>query len=415
MKRRDFLKNSLLTLLGTQATVGAGLFSSQAVAATQSKKTLVVIFQRGGCDGLNTCVPYGDDLYYSLRPTIAVPPPDGLDPTSAVDLNGFFGLHPGLASLKQIYDAGDMAVFPAVHYPQGEHSHFDSQYFVESAISKKGFDGWMNRYLTNTVSANNFRAVALDNSLPQILKGETPVSAFADLEEMKLNLNADYKSEVMLQLEASYFQMSRNHYYSKTLQGLGQRLITDLGLLQDASTSGYVAANGALYPNTEYGKQLKQVSQLIKLDLGVEVIAVSSNGWDTHINQGGGESGGRQYNLHQEFSDGIAALYQDLGDKMNDVVILTCTEFGRTVKENGGKGTDHGNGSSWFMFGKSINGGIHGDWPGLNADQLLHGRYLNFSVDYRNIIGDILLSHLSVPDISPILLEHSYTPLGLFV
>lgn len=424
MKRRDLLRY----LAGTTVAAGSFLLSSPfqpriRLAQAAQGKTLVVVFQRGACDGLNTVVPYQEDRYYNLRPTIAIAPPNAGNSESAIDLDGFFGLHPALAAFDPIFKAGDMAIMPTVHYPNATRSHFDAQELIQSAASVKaqGLDGWINRYLANHAHIDGqLRAVGFDNSngdgLAHALRGDVVVSSFGDLGDFDLSNSQGLDPALIERLGNVYSQGANpNLTYSELLQQFGRVTINDLSVISDIG-GDYTPANGAVYPNTRYGRQLSQVAQLIKANVGLESAWVDRFGWDHHKNQGGGNSDGTQSRRLKEFGDGIAAMYTDLGTRMNDVIILTMTEFGRTAKENGSGGTDHGNAASWFAVGQSINGGIHlgnQGWPGLAEDQLYRQRYLAHTVDYRDVFGDILTQHLGSNALGSILPGHSYTPVGI--
>ncbi len=416
MKRRDFLRASLVSTFAGLGTLGLSPTRSLIRAAEAATgKTLVVIFQRGGCDALNTCIPFGEESYYSLRPQIAIAPPDTMDPAAAINLNGFFGLHPGLSPLKAIYDIGDLAVLPAVHYPDGAHSHFDGQHFIETGARTKELDGWLNRHLQIVPKTVPLRAVGFGDKLRHSLYGSEQVSVFRELNEFGYGVTSKTEADIMRDLKNVYaLPADVSNPYRQWLKNVGQTMIHDIDLVSQIDTANYLPSNSASYPATRYGRQLRQVAQLIKTNIGLEVATLDIGSWDTHSGQGGGNSDGRQYKLHDELSKGINALYQDLGEQMNDVVIMTCTEFGRTAKQNASGGTDHGNAATWFVVGKSVRGGIYGEWPGLSADQLYRGRFLDFTVDYRDIMGDILWRHLGNNNLDKMLLGHQYTPLGLF-
>ncbi|MCF6211110.1 MAG: DUF1501 domain-containing protein [Gammaproteobacteria bacterium] len=416
MKRRQFVKGILAASVGCAGFISNGInWPLTRFAHAAQKKTLVAIFQRGGCDGLNTCIPYRDVRYYDLRPNIAIPPPSASDPTSALNLDGFFGLHPGLASLKPIFNTGDLAVLPAVHYPESSHSHFDSQHFIESATNNKRFDGWLNRHLSSVSNTPQLRSVAFAEIMPQSLRGKASVSLFRELREFRLDVDRKIEAKMVENLRAFNLPISAEpHPYRSRLHQAGRTLLNDMELVDSLLAQEYKPSKNAAYPDTRYGRQLQQTAQLIKANVGLEIVTLNINGWDTHAGQGGGESTSQHYLRHREFADGIAALYTDLGERMNDVVIMSYTEFGRTAKENASRGTDHGNGCTWFLAGKPVNGGIYGEWPGLESDQLFRGRYLDFSVDYRDIMGDILIHHLGNDQLDYLLPQHNYSSLGLF-
>jgi uncharacterized protein (DUF1501 family) len=422
MNRRAFLQ----FLLSASATTAAVVLTNPlrprfAFAQTGSGKTLVVVFQRGGNDGLNTVVPFGDASYYTLRPRIAVRPPNPADPTAALALNGFgapsnfFGLHPGLAPLLPIWNAGQLAIVPATQYPNATQSHFDGQATIESGADSPTLDGWLNRHLITLPRPAALRAAAFDTELPHAMRGAVVVSAFNDLANFSTGLPADQDQALLADLSRIYSQSPDNaKAYRALVNETGRVVVNDLTVLSGIDTISYRPANGALYPTSTYGVQLRQVAQLIKSGVGLEVAALSIGGWDTHNNQGGGESTGQQARRHQDFAAGIAALWTDLGPgAMVDVTVLTMTEFGRTAAENGNGGTDHGHAASWFVAGGSVRGGIYGSWPGLSVPNLVRGRYLDHSIDFRNLMGDVLVRYLGNPDVADVLPGFNYQPVGV--
>lgn len=420
MKRRTFLKS----VLGTGAAAGGYLFRNplklamnEAQAAPQ-RPALVVIFQRGGCDGLNSVVPYGDPAYRDLRPSIAIARPDDNAPNRAIDLDGFFGLHPSLEPLAPIYRAGNMAVLPSVQYPSPSRSHFRSQFFIESGRQSDESDGWLNRFLAATEVPSPMRAAHFGGSLAQALKGPVPVSSFSSINGFNLGLSATEEQTLIDALGPVYDQdPSPDTHYRRLVQDFGRKLFGDLEIAQGVDPTGYEPANGALYPDTSYGRRLREIAQLLKSPgVELELATVDIGGWDTHSNQGGGEPEGRLSRRLAEFSAGIRALYEDLGSLRDQVMILTMTEFGRTCKENGSGGTDHGIASSWFLFGDRVNGGIYngpGGWPGLSEQDMVNGRFLNHTVNHRDLMGEILWKHLGAADLAGLLPGHVFQDQGL--
>ncbi len=415
MNRRQFMKGLMASTMGGMAALSGNPFSPAIKLANAAPgKTLVVLFQRGGCDGLNTVIPYTESRYYSMRPTIAIAPPSA-DPASAIDLNGVFGLHPGLAAIAPFFAAGELAVLPTVHYPDASRSHFDSQMYIESAANSRDIEGWLNRYLQTTGGPGDIRAIGFGNELPQSLRGDVTVSSMNDLRSFSLGIPDNDEATLLANLSSVYDELSQDgRTYRQLLNRFGSRLISDVENLRDIDASAYTPGNGAVYPGHSTGQQLRQVAQLIKSGVGLEAATVSIGGWDNHSNQGGGAAGGTQYNAHVRFAESIAAFCTDMGAGMADVVLLTCTEFGRTAEENGSLGTDHGWASSWFAIGGGIRGGIYGAWPGLEEDQLHNGRYLEMSVDYRDVFGDILTQHMAANNLSEVLAGHDYSAVGLF-
>jgi len=424
MRRRDFIKR----FVGASCGIGAYLFNNPfrprfRIAQASTGKVLIVIFQRGGCDGLNTIVPFGESEYYNLRPTIAIAPPNLSDPASAINLDGFFGLHPGLAAFESIYQAGDLAILPTVHYPNATRSHFDAQPLIETAASnaQQGLDGWLNRHISSHAHTAPLRAASFahkdDAVLPASMRGPEIVSTFNDLTNLNLGIPTAEEEALIPRLNQIYAQSPNpERVYRQLIQDVGQVVINDLSVIGTIDFSNYTPASGAVYPDTTFGQQMKQTAQLIKEGVGLEVAALSKHKWDHHSDQGGGNSDGRQYKLFVEFAGAIAALYQDLGTLMSDVSILTMTEFGRTAGENGSFGTDHGNASTWFVISQSLTGGIYlgGGWPGLLPEQLHENRDLAHTVDYRDVMGEVISLHLGNNDLAAVLPGHTYSPVGFF-
>jgi len=409
MQRRDFLKYMLSSTVAGSAWFANGMQGIATVQAAAAPKSLIVIFQRGGCDGLNVAVPYGDAAYYNLRPTIAIPRAG--QNGGALDLNGFFGLHPAMSALHKLYQQGNVAVFPATHYPNASLSHFDSEQFIESGVISKTSNGWLNRHLEASSNSSGMRGVSFGTEIAQALRGKVPVSSFNDLAAFDLDMTASAEPRMTARLQKIYAQnphLGGNN--GVRIQNAGRTLFADLGLVQQLDVKGYQPANGATYPNNSYGTQLRQAAQLIKAGVGLELATVNIGGWDTHQTQG--NQVGYQADMLKIFADGIAALYADLGAAMQDVMILTMTEFGRTAEENGSKGTDHGNAGCWFALGGGVRSGVYGQWPGLEKAQLYKGRYLAHSVDFRDIFGEIASRHLGNTQLASLLPGHSHTPLN---
>ncbi len=383
--RRIFLKNSALAIFGVGAIPS---WLSRSVYAgdgynKRRKKILVAIFQRGAVDGLNMVVPFGEERYYQLRPSIAIPKPDGT-PTCAVDLDGFFGLHPSLASLKPMYDARHLAIVDAVGSPDPTRSHFDAQDYMESGTPglKATSDGWMNRaLLKRSGPVSPIRAVSLGSGLSRTLRGVNDAIAVNNLNDFQVK---DQKTQAT-------FESMYDHSRDTVLHGTGKETFSAVKIMQSIQKQKYTPANGAKYPGGKFGQNLQQIARLIKADVGVEVAFAEIGGWDTHVNEANQLS-----NNLREFGDSLAALYQDLGDRMEDVTVVTMSEFGRTVRENGDRGTDHGHANVMFAMGGDVRGGkVYGDWPGLGDDeQLYEGRDLNLTTDFRDVLGELVSRHM---------------------
>jgi len=415
MKRRDFLRHALAAPAAAASLVtGSNLLFGLKSAHAAVGKSLIVVFQRGGCDGLNTVVPHADPNYYDLRPTIAIPRPGTGTGRDAIDLNGFFGLHPSLSPLLEIYRAGNMAVMPATHYPSASRSHFDGQKLIESGSDNQFLDGWLNRHLATLDQAGIIRAVGFGNAIPHSLLGGSDASTFNDLSDFGLGDRDPQANDLRDRLRAVFAQnVPAGQTNRQLIHNQGSLLLDNLDIISQIDVDNYQPENGATYPSSTFGRQLRQAAQLVKERVGLEIATVTIGGWDNHSNQGGAEENGSQSRRFTDFASGIRALYDDLGTEMNNVVVLTMTEFGRTAQENGSQGTDHGNASSWFAIGNTINGGIYGDWPGLSTADLYRERYLAHSIDYRDIYGDILTQHMGNTNLSALLPGHAYNPVGI--
>lgn len=394
MNRRYFLRNGGIALASLGTLTTSPSFLTRALAQSdKKKKILIAIFQRGAMDGLNAVVPYGEQEYYNMRPTLAVPrPKEGeSNPAAAIDLDGFFGLHPGLSAFKSVYDAGQLAIIHAAGSPDSTRSHFDAQDYMESGTPgvKSTTDGWLNRYLQANADqkATPFRGVAMGANLPRAMQGTAPSLAMTNIRDFTIR-GGDLGSAVQGGFEAMYEQTVND-----ALRNTGRETFEAVKLLKKINTTQYQPAAGVSYPRGQFGDRLRQVAQLIKADLGLEVAFTDIGGWDTHTNQG--SSQGQLANRFIEFSQGITALFADLQDRGQDVVIMTMTEFGRTAKENGNRGTDHGHASVMFVLGGDVKGGkVYGKWPGLKAEQLNERRDLALTTDFRDVFAELAKSHL---------------------
>ena len=359
VSRRIFLKSGGVAMIG-MSTIPAFLQRAVAATAMPNKKKLIVLFQRGAADGLNIVVPFGEENYYKIRPTIAIPRPrNGVEGT-AVDLDGFFGLHPSLAPLGPLFQNGQLAIVHAAGSPDTTRSHFDAQDFMESGTPgvKSTEDGWLNRTVSEMTEqdASPFRAVAMGPNLPLTLRGAAPAIALADVKQFRV---MSQSTAVEGGFEALYAQT-----VDKVLRGTGTETFEAIDMLRKADPSRFQPENGADYPKSRVGQTLQQVAQLLKADIGMEVGFVDTGGWDNHVNEGGAQ--GQMSNLLRDLGQRLAALHQDLGDRMEDVVVVTMSDFGRTAHENGNRGTDHGHANCMFVMGGPVKGGkVYGKWPGL--------------------------------------------------
>jgi uncharacterized protein (DUF1501 family) len=394
--RRVFLKNGAVALLSLGF---APSFLARTVSAARARrKVLVAIFQRGAVDGLNLVVPAGEQAYYDARPTIAIPRPGG-GQDAAIDLDGFFALHPRLAPLKPIYDARHLAFVHAVGSPDNTRSHFDAQDYMETATPgvKSTTDGGLNRYLQaqKAPDATPFRGVALTPQMPRALGGKAPALALGQLNQF--GVRAGRAGAGLEQAFEAEYQGAADALLGTT----ASEAFDAIRMLKAADLQQYRPASGADYPSSPFGEALKQIAQLVKADVGLEVAFADVGGWDTHVNQGAatGQLAGRL----DDVARGLAALFADLGERMDDVVVLTMSEFGRTIGENGNRGTDHGHGNAMIVMGGPVRGGkVYGRWPGLVPEQRYEGRDLAVTTDFRDVFGEIVVRHLGVADASPI-------------
>jgi len=392
MLRRTFMKNGGLALLSLG--FAPAFIARTAEAAGARRKVLVAIFQRGAVDGLNMVVPFGEREYYAARPSIAVQRPNS--PDGAIDLDGFFGLHPRLAPLKPLWDSQQLAIVHAAGSPDSTRSHFDAQDYMETATPgvKSTQDGWLNRYLhaREHADATPFRAVALAGQLPRSLQGTAPALAMNQIGQFGIRAGQATDS-IQASFESEYAAAA-----DRVLNRTGGQAFDAVKMLKAADPAKYQPENGADYPRSGYGDALRQIAQLIKADVGLEVAFAEAGGWDTHVNQGAaaGQLAGRL----DDFGRGVAALARDLGDRMADTVILTMSEFGRAVAENGNRGTDHGHGNAMFVVGGgNVRGGrVYGRWPGLAREQRYDGRDLAVTTDFRSVFDEVVRGHLGVAD-----------------
>ncbi len=411
VNRRVFLKGGALSLvtLGLSPSFLRRTALAMDLPRAVRGKTLIVLFQRGAADALNVLVPFGDRNYYAARPQLAIATPARLggstNAAGAIDLDGFYGLHPSLASFKPLWDRGLLAPIHAVGSPSATRSHFDAQDYMETGTpDRKGTtDGWLNRYLAveGTCEASScapgtmpFRAVAMTAQTPRILEGASPVVAMSSIDEFSIRTNG---GEAQRRIEALYRTGS-----SDLVHGSGSEMFEALKVLGAANPQQYRPTAGVEYPRSAFGQRLLQIAQLIKSGVGLEVAFADVGGWDTHVNQGGAQ--GQMAARLSDFSESIAALVSDLDDRMDDVVILTCSEFGRTVRQNGTGGTDHGHAGAMFVIGGALRTArhVHGRWPGLAPEQLYEGRDLALTTDFRAVFSEIAAKHLGATQLPKI-------------
>jgi uncharacterized protein (DUF1501 family) len=388
--RRVFLRNSAMAMVGVGAAPAWLARAVYAGGATGSrKKVLVTIFQRGAADGLNMVVPFAERSYYSLRPSIAIPQPG--KPDGALDLDGRFGLHPSLEALHGLYNEGRLAIVQAAGSPDPTRSHFDAQDYMESGTPgrKSTRDGWLSRAIARGRPPDSpLRAVSMGPRLPRTLRGPGGAVAVSDIRTFGVK-----DDEAAAMLETMYSRTA-----DAELSGTGKDAFGAVKLLDSIRRQPYAPANGAAYSNARFSQSLRQIAQLIKADAGVEVAFADLGGWDHHANEPA-----QLTNLLREFAGGLGAFARDLGDRMEDVVLVTMSEFGRTARENGNRGTDHGHANVMLVMGGPVRGGrMHGRWPGIEHEQLYEGRDLAVTTDFRDVLSEIVADHLGQPDIAAV-------------
>jgi uncharacterized protein (DUF1501 family) len=408
VNRRIFLKQGGLAFvcMGMGPFWGPNFLRQTAFAAelgsSSSNKTLICIFQRGAVDGLSMVVPYGDPNYYAARTDISIgAPSQAAGANAALDLDGYFGLNPAMAPLLPIFKQGQLAAIQACGSPNASRSHFESQDLMESGVDedRSVADGWLNRLLgccpEDAANRTAFRAVAMTATTPRSLQGDQDSLAIRDLDTF--GLPGDMS--VMLpgpSGTSNGFESMYGAAVDTVLHGTARESFDALQMLKQVRPGTYAPANGANYPQGTFGRNLKQIAQLIKANVGMQVAFAEVDGWDTHANQGNGK--GQLATRLGGFAQGLAALHQDLGDRMADVVVVTMSEFGRAVHQNGNRGTDHGHGTCFFTMGGSIKGGkVYGDWPTLAPDKLFQNRDLAITTDFRDVFGEVCARHFGVP------------------
>jgi uncharacterized protein (DUF1501 family) len=379
-----------MSVVGMAAVPGFLARAAMAADAAQPHRRLVVIFQRGAADGLNIVVPHGEAEYCTMRPTIGIPQRD------VIDLDGFFGLHPAMSALKPLWDARQLAIVHAAGSPDPTRSHFDAQDFMESGTPglKSTEDGWLNRALVATGDPQRdaaFRAVALGTALPRMLSGQAPALAVGNVNDFGVAPRNPQAQPLANTFESMYAAS-----VDAVLHGTAQETFDAVKMLKAADPAKYRPAAGVVYPKGRFGDALKQTAQLVKANLGVQVAFTDIGGWDHHVNEGASE--GQLGRLLKEFSGSLAAFGQDLGALAAETVVVTMSEFGRTARENGTRGTDHGHANVMFVMGGAVRGGkVYGRWPGLANEQLYEQRDLALTTDFRQVMAEAVARQLGNP------------------
>ena len=404
--RRGFIKSGGLALFGISLMGGIPGFIAEAAAREKlwapykKKKTLVCIFQRGAMDGLMAVTPFTDTYLQAARPTLFIPAAKGSTNNPLIDLDGRFGLHPSMKAFEPLFREKQLAIVHGIGSPNNTRSHFDAQDYMESGtpFNKGTSSGWLNRAVGllghDAAAATPFQAVSITSALPRSFYGDNPALAISSLQDFNIQMRGN---PMGANLAAKSFEDLYDQTTSSLLKDTGKESFEAMKMLQKTDVKNYIPANGAVYPNTAVGNSLKQIAQLIKMDVGLEVAFTESGGWDTHFNQGT-DTGIFARNV-ADLSACIVAFWTDLGQHQDDVTLMTMTEFGRTVKQNGTGGTDHGRGSCNFILGTDVAGGkVHGNVQPLAVENLEDGRDLAVTTDFRAVFSEVADRHLSISD-----------------
>lgn len=378
-----------------------------------SGDTLVVIFLRGAADALNAVVPHGEPNYYRRRPTLAIPRPDdrrAAESARAIDLDGFFGLHPALAPLQPAFAARQLAILHACGAPDESRSHFRAMELMERGVENETgpASGWIGRHLATLDSPNRspLRAIGLGHSVPLSIRGPVPTTALRSITDFHLGGDRRALQRIQGTLSALYGGDQR-------IDEVGRETLQVLDTLRRLDPTAYRPATDLAYPESEFGLGLKQVAMLMKAEVGMEIAALDLGGWDTHFAQGGSE--GLMANLLSDLARGLAAFHADLSDQMANLSMVVMSEFGRRLQENGSLGTDHGHGGLFMALGGSVAGGrIHGRWPGLEDDLLVGPGDLAVTTDYRDALAELCVRRLNNRQTAEIFPDYEPAAVNLF-
>lgn len=412
LSRREFLRAAVAA--PAAATWPAWMprlaFTPEGVAPRGD--TLVVVFLRGAADGLNLIVPHGEEAYYQMRPTLAIPRPDDRrsgKPLRALDLDGFFGFHPSLSPLLEAWQAKDLAVVHAAGAPDESRSHFRAMELMERGVSDEHgpASGWIGRHLAsmNTGNPSPLRAIGLGDHVPQSLRGSVPAMALKSIADFHLGGDLKKASGMQSILGALYQE-------DDSLGIVGAETLRILETLQALDPTAYEPRVGTTFPDSDFGRSLRQIAMLVKAQVGLEVAAVDVGGWDTHFAQGGSE--GLMAGLLADLAQGMAALHADLFDERQDLTVVVMSEFGRRALENASLGTDHGHGSVMLLMGGGIQGGkVHGQWPGLEREQLFGPGDLAVTTDFRDVLAEVCSHRLLNRSLDEIFPGHPVKSVGV--
>jgi uncharacterized protein (DUF1501 family) len=401
--RRGFLKAGGVALFGiglggVPSFVAQAAQMIQAPALFKRRKTLVCIFQRGAMDGLMAVTPFTDQYLKAARPTLFLSAAKNTATKPLIDLDGKFGLHPSMAAFESVFRDGRLGIVHGIGSPNNTRSHFDAQDYMESGTPfNKGIpSGWLNRAVGQLGhdAATPFQAVSLTSSLPRSFYGDAPCVAVSNLQDFAIQMRGNPNGAITA---AKSFEDLYDQTSSTLLKETGKESFDAMRMLQKIDTKNYKPAYGAVYPTTNLGNSLKQIAQMIKMGLGLEVAFAESGGWDTHFNQGAA-NGIFARNVN-DLSESMMAFWNDMGTLQDDVTVMTMTEFGRTVKQNGTGGTDHGRASCNFILGNGVVGAkVHGIVEPLSVENLEDGRDLAVTTDFRSVFSEVANKHLQVTD-----------------
>ena len=399
ISRKGFIKGAGLALFGigvggVPTFIARAASSSKFINPYKKNKILVFIFQRGAMDGLMAVTPFTDSYLQAARPTLFMSAAKASISKPLIDLDGRFGLHPSMQPFEQLFKNKQLAVVHGMGSPNNSRSHFDAQDYMESGtpFNKGTASGWLNRAVGLLGhDATPFRAVSLTSSLPRSFYGDNETIAIKNLQDFAIQTRDNPTTNMAAKSFEELYDQTSSSLLSKT----GKESFDAVKMLQKTDIKNYKPADGANYPNSPLGNALKQIAQLIKLDVGLEVAFAESGGWDTHYNQGT-DNGIFARNVN-DFSNSISAFWTDMGTLQDDVTLMTTTEFGRTVNQNGTGGTDHGRASCSFILGNDVNGGkVHGSIQPLSVENLADGRDLAVTTDFRCIFSEVADKHLKI-------------------
>ncbi len=405
--RRGFIKAGGLALFGISlggfpTFLARAAESNKIISPYKRNKILVCIFQRGAMDGLMAVTPFTDNYLKAARPTLFMSAAKGGNTNPLIDLDGQFGLHPSMKAFESMFLEKRLAIVHGIGSPNNTRSHFDAQDYMESGtpFNKGTSSGWLNRAvgLLGHEAATPFQAVSLTSSMPRSFYGDNATVTINNLQDFAIQMKGN---QMGANIAAKSFEDLYDQTSSSLLKETGKESFEAVKMLQKTDTRNYKPANNAIYPNSQLGNSLKQIAQLIKMDVGLEVGFAESGGWDTHVNQG--TANGVFARNAADLSNNMMAFWTDIGSYQDDVTVMTMTEFGRTVKQNGTGGTDHGRASCNFILGNDVKGGIvHGNIKPLAIENLEDGRDLAVTTDFRSVFSEVANKHLKINN-NPIL------------